>query len=545
MICLLHGWLLEGSGSNLWTRSIITALSRSGETVHLVCQENHPYRYDVIAEAYRYRLTGEVEMKLQRDTRYPGKCILHQPEIGETLPVFVKDKYEEYDRVVPMIELPDDEIEQYIERNVAVVRKIVEEHDITAIHANHVVLMAVVAQRVSKETGVPYVIMPHGSGIEYAVKKDDRFRRYASSALSDAGRIFVIGAEMRDRVVSVFNELPGIESKFTELHLGVDASQFEPVARENRQQSIDSLARSLTSTPRGKTALQSRTLEETVSGILDRNGMKAAIADNARYDGKSPDADVEDKLHSVDWSRDPVLLFTGRIISPKGIQCVIAALPLILQQVPDLRLIIVGHGPLREPLEAMVQGLRTGDRALVRNIIAWGRWVEGAPEGDDSSDDIIELTRFFDRLAQRGEEEKYFESAQGLLKADTVIFTGYLTHRELRFLFPCCDVGVFPSIVREAGPLVFLEAIASGTFPLGTYFGGMAASIDAVSADLPAEVGATMKLGLADTVDDLVRQVPRAFDLGTSYRNALASIARERYDWVSVAGTLREALYSL
>src|SRR6266545_8040754 len=52
MICLLHGWLLEGSGSNLWTRSIITALSRKGETVHLVCQENHPDRYDAIAEAY-------------------------------------------------------------------------------------------------------------------------------------------------------------------------------------------------------------------------------------------------------------------------------------------------------------------------------------------------------------------------------------------------------------------------------------------------------------------------------------------------------------
>ncbi len=546
MICLLHGWLPEGSGSNLWTRSIVTALSRSGETVHLVCQENHPDRYDAIAEAYRYRLTGEVETKLQRDTRFPGKCVLHQPEIGETLPVFVKDKYEEYDRVVPMVELPDDEIEQYIERNVAVVQKIVNEHDISAIHANHVVLMAVVAQRVSRETGVPYAIMPHGSGIEYAVKKDDRFRRYASSALADAGCIFVIGTEMRERVANVFNDLPGMESKFTELHLGVDASQFEPVARENRNKNIDSLASSLAGMPRGKTVAQSQALEDiVVSGALGRNELRSAISDNARYDGKSPDADVEAKLHSVDWNRDPVLLFTGRIISPKGIQCVIAALPLILAKVPDLRLVIVGHGPLREPLEAMAKGLRTGDKALVRSIVAWGRWIEGAPEGEDSTDDIIELTAFFDGLAQRGEEEKYFESARRLLKSDTVIFTGYLTHRELRFLFPCCDVGVFPSIVREAGPLVFLEALASGCFPLGTYFGGMAASIDAVSAGLPSEVGATMKLSLSDTVCDLVKQVPRALELGTTYKPTLARIARERYDWVSVARTLRETLHSL
>ncbi|MDQ3081733.1 MAG: glycosyltransferase family 4 protein, partial [Gemmatimonadota bacterium] len=285
MICLLHGWLLEGSGSNLWTRSIITALARSGETVHLVCQENHPDRYDAIAEAYRHRLSGEVETTLQRDTRYPGKCILHQPEIGETLPVFVKDKYEEYDHVVPMVELPDDEIELYIARNVEVVLRIVKNHDISAIHANHVVLMPVVAQRVSSETGVPYAVMPHGSGIEYAVKKDYRFRRYASSALADAKRVFVIGEEMRERVIRVFNELPGIESKFTELHLGVDASQFEPVARQQREQNIALLETSLAGAPRGKTAEQSQSLQESVSGSLEKARLKSLIDDNARYDG--------------------------------------------------------------------------------------------------------------------------------------------------------------------------------------------------------------------------------------------------------------------
>jgi hypothetical protein len=46
MICILHGYLLEGSGSNLWTRSIIQSLCRQGKTVHLMCQENHPEIYD-------------------------------------------------------------------------------------------------------------------------------------------------------------------------------------------------------------------------------------------------------------------------------------------------------------------------------------------------------------------------------------------------------------------------------------------------------------------------------------------------------------------
>ncbi len=542
MICLLHGWLLEGSGSNLWTRSIITALARSGEDVHLVCQENHPDRYGAIAEAYRHRLSGDVEPLLQRETPYPGKCYLHQPEIGDTLPVFVSDKYEQYERVIPMVELPDDEIELYIERNVAVVRGIVKKFPISGIHANHVVLMATVAQRVSRETGVPYAVMPHGSGIEYAAKKDERFRRYASSALTDAKRVFVIGSEMRQRVTSVFPEIPAIDSRFTELHLGVDSSQFEPVLRDDREKSIASVASALESKPRGKSAVQTETLLDAVSGNLAREELKSLFENNARYDGKLPDADVEHKLASIDWKNDDVLLFTGRIISPKGIHCVVAALPLILEKRPRLRLVVVGHGPLREPMEAMILALRTGDRKLFRNIVAWGNWLEGSLEGHDAAPDLHELTRFLAARTVAGTEDHYFETAARLLTNDTVTFTGYLTHNELRHLFPCCDTGVFPSIVREAGPLVFLEALASGCFPIGTYFGGMAASIDSVSCNLPAEVGETMKLSLTDTVEDLARQVPRAVEIGPRYKTDLARVARERYDWSSVASTLRSVL---
>jgi hypothetical protein len=38
MIVFLHGHLLDGSGSNLWTRSVVEVLCRQGETVHLALQ---------------------------------------------------------------------------------------------------------------------------------------------------------------------------------------------------------------------------------------------------------------------------------------------------------------------------------------------------------------------------------------------------------------------------------------------------------------------------------------------------------------------------
>jgi glycosyltransferase involved in cell wall biosynthesis len=545
MICLLHGWLLEGSGSNLWTRSIITALCRSGETVQLVCQENHPDRYEAIAEAYRHRLSGEVKQTLVRESPYSGKCILHQPEIGETLPVFIWDHYEEYQRVVPMIELPDDEIELYIERNVRVVQQIVESHPVSAIHANHAALMAVVAQRVSKASGVPYAVMPHGSDIEYAAKKDVRFKRYASSAMRDAKRIFVIGREMRDRVITVFDDVPGIETKFTELHLGVDTAQFEPVDRAGRESNIRSLRGALQEMPRGKTNVQTQLLRERASGEMTRETLSSLLDECSSYEGKNPDSDVEAKLASVNWSTAPVVLFTGRIISMKGIQSVIAALPLILDAVPDLRVIVVGHGPLREAMEACLWALHGGDRRLVENIAAWGRFLEQAPDVDTAGAGLPEMQRFLSGLERQGRLDNYFSIAQQRLKPDTVVFTGYLTHRELRFLFPCCDVGVFPSVVREAGPLVFLEALASGCFPLGTYFGGMAASIDALAAELPPDAAETMKLDPHDTVSSIVDRVPRAVQLCPLYRTTLARISRERYDWVSVAQTLRSTLDSM
>ena len=48
------------------------------------------------------------------------------------------------------------------------------------------------------------------------------------------------------------------------------------------------------------------------------------------------------------------------------------------------------------------------------------------------------------------------KAGRRLVRSDRAIFTGYLKHRELRHLFPCCDAAVFPSLVKEAGPLVFL-----------------------------------------------------------------------------------------
>lgn len=54
MIARLHGYLLDGSGSNLWTQAVARSLCRIGEDVHVVCQEREPHDFDFVAEARVY-----------------------------------------------------------------------------------------------------------------------------------------------------------------------------------------------------------------------------------------------------------------------------------------------------------------------------------------------------------------------------------------------------------------------------------------------------------------------------------------------------------
>ncbi|MEO6526056.1 MAG: glycosyltransferase [Gemmatimonadaceae bacterium] len=545
MLCLLHGYLLEGSGSNLWTRCVVEALCAEGQTVQLVCQEPYPEQYDCIAEAYRYHLDGRVETMFMRDVAYPGRCIMHKPQLGDTLPVYVWDKYDEYTNVVPMINLSDAEIESYVARNVEVVRGVVERWGVTAMHANHAVLMSVVAQRVSAESGVPYSVMPHGSALEYAVKPDHRFRVLATNAFAAAGRVFVHGEEMRTRVQTVLPGVPDLDEKFSVLPLGVHTAQFEPVPRERRREKIGRLLVSLADKPRGRRPEQLGAMLKDVRGAADTNALRSVLS-AVRYETKSPDEDLEDKLQLVDWEHDAVLLYVGRLISAKGFQSGLAALPLLLAKDPGIRLIVVGHGPLREPMEAFLWALECGDRALAERIVDCGRMLEGDPDGVSSgSHALTKIKTFWDDLAARGELDHYFALARRHVRADRVIFTGYLTHEELQHLFPCCDAGIFPSIVKEAGPLVFLEALASGCFPLGTYFGGMQASIDAIAELFPAHIAAMMKLSPHDTVADVVSNVLDALHFGVRYKDVLSRTAQARYDWTSVARKLATTLERL
>jgi len=58
---------------------------------------------------------------------------------------------------------------------------------------------------------------------------------------------------------------------------------------------------------------------------------------------------------------DVMLLFLGRLVWVKGVDKLIAAMPHVLQKLPDAKLVIVGLGDMREYVEKMVQNLKLQD----------------------------------------------------------------------------------------------------------------------------------------------------------------------------------------
>jgi len=63
---------------------------------------------------------------------------------------------------------------------------------------------------------------------------------------------------------------------------------------------------------------------------------------------------------------DVMVLFLGRLVWVKGVDKLIAAMPHVLQKIPNAKLVIVGLGDMREYVERMVQSLKLQDTVKFR-----------------------------------------------------------------------------------------------------------------------------------------------------------------------------------
>ena len=85
-------------------------------------------------------------------------------------------------------------------------------------------------------------------------------------------------------------------------------------------------------------------------------------------------------LRTLDLSNDRIVSYVGKLIVSKGVDLLLAAWPLVVDRVPDARLLVVGFGTYREALDGFVEALRRADvDALRRSPRAAASWRAARP----------------------------------------------------------------------------------------------------------------------------------------------------------------------
>ncbi|MBI5103409.1 MAG: glycosyltransferase, partial [Solirubrobacterales bacterium] len=254
-------------------------------------------------------------------------------------------------------------------------------------------------------------------------------------------------------------------------------------------------------------------------------------------------------LASLDPARDRHVAFVGKLIVSKGVDLLAAAWPLVLAQVPDARLVIVGFGAYREPFERLLAALAAGDLAAVRALAEQGRAAEGGPHAP-----LTHLLAFLDDLqadrhAVEGNESRnysgfrstrreYLEAAARL--PERVVLTGRLEHDELAPLLAACEAQVVPSTFPEAFGMVAAEAAACGALPVSAAHSGLAEVTAALRSAVPEQARPWLSFDVGpgavrELAGCLVSWLQAPPELHDATREALVAVARERFSWDGVA----------
>jgi glycosyltransferase involved in cell wall biosynthesis len=318
-ILVFHGYLLRGTGSNIYTTSLVRAFARLGHEVDLFCQ-------DPRAEA-------------------PEGVTIHVPDIGRVLPVYVADRYEGFD-AVPYPELGDDALRHYLEANVTAVRD-APTPDVAL--ANHLVMGPVILAR-SLAGQAPYAVKVHGSALEYTVRPyPDRFVPYALEGVRPAAGVLVGSGHTAASLWEVLADEPWLPERTRLGPPGVDVHSFRPLPPDE------------------------------AAAALTRLGEKVESGEAAAWGGEAGAADALRELHP---RRDRIVSYVGKLIVSKGVDLLLAAWPLVVRRVPEARLVVVGFGTYRQALGRFVEALARADLGALRDIAARGRELEGGPPGE-------------------------------------------------------------------------------------------------------------------------------------------------------------------
>jgi glycosyltransferase involved in cell wall biosynthesis len=508
-LLVFHGYLLAGTGSNVYNARLAEAMVGLGHDVHLLSQDRHADRLafvDAVGDWDNGALRiHELGTEPDRE-RSAGRCVVYRPNIGDLLPVYVADRYEGIEART-FAACSEAEIARYVQANVTAVEELLELARPQLALANHLVMGPLILARALRGR-VPYAIKIHGSALEYTVRPEpERFLEPAREGLAGASGVLVGSRHTAASLWEVLGDV-GLPARTRLGPPGVDVRRFAPREPTQAAAGVRALVAELRAAGAGEAQPQS---------VFSRDGPVAAAA-----------------LERLDLERDLVVAYVGKLIVSKGVDLLLAAWPLVLQRVPRARLVVVGFGAYRDGLEQLRAALIAGNLDGARAVALAGRSLEVA---DAPAHPLRHLLAFLDSL-EGSARQAYLAAAASL--EDRVLFTGRLEHEELAELLPACQALVMPSTFPEAFGMVAAEAAACGALPVSAAHSGLAEVSEALALALPAPAAATLSFAVDDRsvaaiagcLCDWLGLDP---GLRSQARAGLVRTVRERWSWDRVA----------
>src|SRR3954468_11878372 len=190
-VLLWHGYLLGGTGSNVYSRALAREWSNAGHDVVVVCQERAAGQYDL----------GDAQ-------------VVNVDLPGRRLPVFVMDRYAGLEPKF-LQDFSDAEKRAYVDANAATLRELLPAD---LVFANHVLM----GGPVGAATGAPFRIKAHGSELEYSMRGRPDLGRRGREALARADATYVGSQHIREVLEDVVGDVHDVH----EVPPGVDVDEF-------------------------------------------------------------------------------------------------------------------------------------------------------------------------------------------------------------------------------------------------------------------------------------------------------------------------------
>ena len=319
-VLIFHGYMLRGTGSNIYSANLATALARLGHEVHLLCQDR------------------EVELDSVR---------IHNPDIHGLLPVYVKDPYPGFE-VKAFPELTDEELARYIDANVAAVREVAAAvGGFDAALGGHLVMGPAILARAGIGS---FAAKIHGSALEYTVKPHPRFLPYAEEGMRAANCVLVGSRHTAESLWAALPDVPGLRDKTRLGPPGVDTEAFRPRVLSRRG---------------------------VPGGALGFSPADGAALGGRR--GEKEDAAPHQAPHAAPPAEERIV-FVGKLIVSKGLDLLLAAWPLVRKGHPHVKLQVVGYGEYERGLRRLLAALDSGDLDDAREVARLGWALEGGEE---------------------------------------------------------------------------------------------------------------------------------------------------------------------